>query len=800
MASITLLNTAAEINTVISCYYTRLTGNYAGPQDSSADGFIIRKGNNTTGIFIGNDSIDFYQNTFNFKCVANVSFNIPSSKCFFVDSSDQNNNNFRLEYSSDGTLAIGTSIDSTYKGLQVWNSAPCFSMVDSDAQNRSGDQSIAFFDKDKTIMFCLANRKDTDITVNGVVPTLKNETSLLYANFLKIEPVADKNDADNTNIILCDNYITLFDKNICTNHCLYVNGSAYFCNCATLSGALKIFPTATDVENIDKSYEAIEIIKQNYQQNNSDIVISSYSTGTTASSKALGGIKIRSASGTYANPSGTISGDYAYFDGYTTHNGTTWVLSSSIKFGAEVKPTSSNHQSYISFRTVSPSSKNSSEKVRISSAGYVGIGIDPAYHLDVVGSANIRETAYICKLETKYFYNTDSISCFAGYSNGGYHWFKSTPAAGYTDPDSSLSCGYGWYSDRESSLGPIVTGHHFLVSGQRQLNIIQNCVIATSGLLACGSLTTYGPLSVSGRVCASGSNNNFIYNNCLCLVSTGNLTIKSTTYHDGVLITSGYICTSGICSTGTSTNNFCGLICATGVVCASCFCTHGGAVLSNNLISIACFCQTGWSGTNYANCFVSNCLNIAPSCTGVVNALNTAKAWGIICSNKSNLTLVNSFNVKGISFGDIIFSGTNVNVDTTAYYLNSGFPNILYNQIQICLCNSISGTPVIATNVGLHQVQTGTLAASTCYLSCTNTGLINTSTTLCNQIFQTPFVKNTGLGRWHTFSGGYAQGRVSDLMLLTVGGIGYYTTTGLATYETSPLNFNGYINFTIYGR
>lgn len=128
---------------------------------------------------------------------------------------------------------------------------------------------------------------------------------------------------------------------------------------------------------------ALTIVKPSSAFITSDIFVNTYANRVIGydpyQGNIGGGLRIRTAGGTYDTPTSTLSGRIGYVVAASTHDGITWKNSSIINLGIESNATIDNHNSYISFETLSGGFTSSrTEKVRITSKGRVGIGtIDP---------------------------------------------------------------------------------------------------------------------------------------------------------------------------------------------------------------------------------------------------------------------------------------------------------------------------------------------------------------------------------------------------------------------------------------
>lgn len=124
---------------------------------------------------------------------------------------------------------------------------------------------------------------------------------------------------------------------------------------------------------------ALTIVKPSSAFITSDIFVNTYANRVIGydpyQGNIGGGLRIRTAGGTYDTPTSTLSGRIGYVVAASTHDGITWKNSSIINLGIESNATIDNHNSYIAFETLSGGFTSSrTEKVRITSKGRVGIG------------------------------------------------------------------------------------------------------------------------------------------------------------------------------------------------------------------------------------------------------------------------------------------------------------------------------------------------------------------------------------------------------------------------------------------
>jgi len=113
--------------------------------------------------------------------------------------------------------------------------------------------------------------------------------------------------------------------------------------------------------------------------------------GATAGSGAYS--ILNRARGTYASPTIVASGDQlgnVLFQGY---DGSAYRSAASIEAQVDGTPGASDMPGRLTFKTTPDGSTIATERMRITSAGYVGIGVTPIVTLDMVGETLIRGAA-----------------------------------------------------------------------------------------------------------------------------------------------------------------------------------------------------------------------------------------------------------------------------------------------------------------------------------------------------------------------------------------------------------------------
>ena len=232
MANLILTNNSSQVEQVISQHHCRLTGSYSGPLNASSQsnsGFLIQNGNKQSGLFVGNTCTTFYNNCLNFDPAnTDVNLNIPDSRAFIITG-----NGSLMTFGANGTLAVGTSIDTNYKGIQVVNSNPIFLLKDSDSINQSGTQALSFFDSSSTLSTSLCNEPAS--VINSIT---NNATNIVYNKYFRL-----KNNPTNgggCTLIASNNNLTLFSGNcLNTSFNLAVGGTSFFSSTICSSGEIK---------------------------------------------------------------------------------------------------------------------------------------------------------------------------------------------------------------------------------------------------------------------------------------------------------------------------------------------------------------------------------------------------------------------------------------------------------------------------------------------------------------------------------------------------------------------------------
>lgn len=246
-----------------------------------------------------------------------------------------------------------------------------------------------------------------------------------------------------------------------------------------------IVPTIEDPTKLSRTggtlTGTLTILTPNSNHGQTNLEINSYGSGTG------GGVKLKTATGTYETPTGTSLGKIGYIIGSSTHNGITWVDSSAINFGVHKSPTNVNdHPSYIQFQTTETNLAGRTTRMQINSAGNIGIGTEaPNERLTIDKSMSfIGASAHYIKAE----YGSDvGIILFGGTSTGRNSYL--------IHPIYTLS---GWKTD-----GLLYADASFdTILPYQERKFVYGSEHVTSCFLVSG--TTVSPSAVAGDACIAG--------------------------------------------------------------------------------------------------------------------------------------------------------------------------------------------------------------------------------------------------------------------------------------------------------
>lgn len=105
-----------------------------------------------------------------------------------------------------------------------------------------------------------------------------------------------------------------------------------------------------------------------------------------------GGITVRKSRGSEAAPTAVLSGDVISANFGQGYDGASWIGCANLRWVAEAAPAGGIIPTYIEFMTMNAGGL--AERLRITSAGYVGIGVTaPACKLDIDGPAKVKSYA-----------------------------------------------------------------------------------------------------------------------------------------------------------------------------------------------------------------------------------------------------------------------------------------------------------------------------------------------------------------------------------------------------------------------
>ena len=147
---------ASQISQSVTESYQRLIDSVSGPLTACAaatSGFLIQNGNKQYGLFIGNTYNTFANN--------NIKFDYSNSDTCFCLYSNRNfiitGNGSQLMFNNEGSLSIGSGLNTNYKGFQVNTPNPSLILIDT---NDTQNQAIRFFKKVGTETFYICRNSD----------------------------------------------------------------------------------------------------------------------------------------------------------------------------------------------------------------------------------------------------------------------------------------------------------------------------------------------------------------------------------------------------------------------------------------------------------------------------------------------------------------------------------------------------------------------------------------------------------------------------------------------------------------
>jgi hypothetical protein len=97
-------------------------------------------------------------------------------------------------------------------------------------------------------------------------------------------------------------------------------------------------------------------------------------------------LRLEKSRGTYSAPLAILAGDYIGELVFAGHDGTDFRNNARVESGTISNWTATSHSTFLDFRTTADNSTNTSERMRITAAGWVGIGTNtPASQLELSG-------------------------------------------------------------------------------------------------------------------------------------------------------------------------------------------------------------------------------------------------------------------------------------------------------------------------------------------------------------------------------------------------------------------------------
>jgi hypothetical protein len=172
MSVFVLTNTSGQLETAISQSYDRLIKAYAGPitaNSSPSSGFLIQNANKQSGLFVGNNNIEFYKNSICYKEASNLNFNLYTSTCFIVTG-----NGSAYVFDPLGTVSFGSGgINSSYRGIQSYAINPSLTLTNI---NSSCHHAIRFLNCEGSEIFNICQINQSGTRISGRCLELFNST------------------------------------------------------------------------------------------------------------------------------------------------------------------------------------------------------------------------------------------------------------------------------------------------------------------------------------------------------------------------------------------------------------------------------------------------------------------------------------------------------------------------------------------------------------------------------------------------------------------------------------------------
>ena len=552
MANLILTNNSSQVEQVISQHHCRLTGSYSGPLNASSQsnsGFLIQNGNKQSGLFVGNTCTTFYNNCLNFDPAnTDVNLNIPDSRAFIITG-----NGSLMTFGANGTLAVGTSIDTNYKGIQVVNSNPIFLLKDSDSINQSGTQALSFFDSSSTLSTSLCNEPTS--VINTGLSITDNATNIVYNKYFRL-----KNNPTNgggCTLIASNNNLTLFSGNcLNTSFNLAVGGTSYFSSDVCSSGIINTAGLCVFSNN-------------SYLKGSGDNVALHICNNKSNSSGTIN----------FYNPSGGLHSS---------------ILSSQ---------NSGLGCSKIDFYVTADGQYNNTDRKQLAleingnknARFYGNISGESGFFNHQIRSCGIQNSGcrtYLAPdFQSFHFFGSNASNCAYGISIDtnssilNHVWLTSSRKSMCLDSNQNLTVTGCLFSSGINSTSALVVNN----VNATDSCIFSRCVIVCAGganqnIINCGNFINYGSRAIFSGICSTGRQDNFIsgclcvqdniYTNCVCLTAGGGvcgpLGCFTTCSQSQVVCSNSCVRGDSICSTGTTNLNcFSYSVCVNGCVQAT---------------------------------------------------------------------------------------------------------------------------------------------------------------------------------------------------------------------------------------
>lgn len=162
MSNLILGNTTGEICCTIKEGYLRLTGAFAGPtldrlSSNASSGFLIRDGNNNSGLYVSNCSVKNYKDKFEFSQTSNTNNFLLTQNNQILNISG---NGSSYSFSPNGTFSIGCQAYSPFCGLQVFSLQPYLSLIQTGSVINN---EINFLNKNYNKTFSLSQTNNSGV-------------------------------------------------------------------------------------------------------------------------------------------------------------------------------------------------------------------------------------------------------------------------------------------------------------------------------------------------------------------------------------------------------------------------------------------------------------------------------------------------------------------------------------------------------------------------------------------------------------------------------------------------------------